>query len=57
MDKLEWYRREEEIVEAFTEVVLEDMLSHFLPGRCPWYRDRRTWIMVRMGREVRSRTD
>ena len=36
---------------------MEDMSSHFLPKRLPWCRDGSTWVMVRLGREARSRTD
>ena len=36
---------------------LKDMLAHFLQQHHPWYRDGRAWSMVRVGREVRSRTD
>ena len=50
-------RRGEDIVAALSTEGLEDMLVHFLPLRRSWCRDRRTWIVIRMGREVRSRTD
>ena len=36
---------------------LKDILAHFLPRWCSWCRDRRTWRMIRAGREVRFRTD
>ena len=49
--------REEETSEAPTTAGLEDMLTHLLPRRCPWCREGRTWSIVRVGREVRSRTD
>ena len=32
------------------------MSAHFLPRRHPWFRDRRTWSMVRAGREMRPQT-
>ena len=32
-------------------------MQHFLPRERRWCRDRRTWGMLRNGREVRSRTD
>ena len=46
-----------EIVAALTEAGVEDMMAHFLPRKLPWGRERRTWIMVREGRVIRSRTD
>ena len=52
---LEGYQREEEIVAALTAAGLEDMLAHFLLQR--HLRDGRTWRIVRVGREVWSRTD
>ena len=36
---------------------LEDMPEHFRPCQLPCTRYGRRWIMVWMGREVRSRTD
>ena len=33
------------------------MTSHLLPRKRRWGRERRTWIMVREGKVVRSRTD
>ena len=39
------------------QAVLEDILAHFLPQWRPWYRDRRTWSIVRLGRGMWSRTD
>ena len=33
------------------------MLDHFPPQHRPWFRDGRTWSMVRLGREVRFQTD
>ena len=50
----EW--REEDIATTIATEVLEDMAPHFLPRKCWWCRDRRTWGMLRKGREVRSRT-
>ena len=49
--------REEDIASTLATEVLEDMAAHFLPRRRPWCRDRRTWSMLRKGREMRSRTD
>ena len=57
LDHPEGDRREEEITAALTAAGLEDMSAHFLPRRHPWCRDGRTWIMVKLGREVRSLTD
>ena len=50
-------RRGEDIAAAMETEGLEDMLAHFQPCRLSWCRDGRTWIMIRAGREVRSRTD
>ena len=50
-------RRGEHIAAALATEGLDDMLAHFLPRRRPWCWDRRTWSMIREGREVRSRTD
>ena len=36
---------------------LEDMVRRFQPRERRWCRDRRTWGLIRKGREVRSRTD
>ena len=49
--------REDEIAAALTALGLEDISSHFLLRRCPWYWDGSTWKMVLLGREVQSRTD
>ena len=38
-------------------VGIENIPDHFLPRRHTWFHDRMTWIMVRAGREVWSRTD
>ena len=40
-----------------TEAGVEDMTAHFLPSKCRWGRERRTWSMVREGKVVRSRTE
>ena len=40
-----------------TAAGLEEIFPHFLPQRFPWCQDRRTWSMVQLGMEVRSRTD
>ena len=53
----EGYRRGEETAAALTTEGLEDMSAHFLPFWRSWCRDRRTWNMVRAGREVKYRTD
>ena len=50
-------RREEHIATTIATEGLEDMAQHFLPQERRWCRDRRTWGMLRKGREVRSRTD
>ena len=49
--------REKEISMALTVAVLEDMSVHFLPRWRPWCQYGRMWSMVRLGREMRSRTD
>ena len=48
-------RRGEDIAAAMATEGLEDMSVHFLPRRCSWCRDGRTWSMIREGRDVRSR--
>ena len=50
-------RIEEDIAATFATEGLEDMDPYFLPRQRRWCRDRRTWGMLRKGREVRSRTD
>ena len=50
-------RRVSEIAAAMTEAGVEDMAAHFLSRKLKWGRERRTWIMVREGKVVRSRTD
>ena len=50
-------RREEDIATTIATEGLEDMDPHFLPRQRRWCRDRRTWGMLRKGREVRSWTD
>ena len=50
-------RRAEAIATSLATEGLEDMASHFLPRESRWCRDRRTWGILRKGREVRSRTD
>ena len=47
-------RRAEDIATLLVTEVLEDMARHFLPRENRWCRDRRTWGMIRKGREVRS---
>ena len=39
------------IAAAITEAGLEDMTAHFLPRKRKWGRERRTWSMVRGGRQ------
>ena len=56
LEEPEGYRREEETLAELTAAVLEEILAHFLPRRCPWCRGGRTCSMVQMGREVRSWT-
>ena len=51
------YQRGTEITAAMTEAGVEDMMAHFLPRKRRWGRERWTWIMVREGNVVRSRTD
>ena len=50
-------RRAEDIATTLAMEGLEDMARHFLPRESRWCRYRRTWGMLRKGREVRSRTD
>ena len=50
-------RRAEDIATELATEGLEDMARHFLPREKRWCRDRRTWEVLRKGREVRSRTD
>ena len=50
-------RRGTEIAAAMAAAGVEDMTAHFLPRRCKWKREKRTWIMVHEGKVVRSRTD
>ena len=49
--------RAEDIATDLATEGLEDMALHFLPREKRWCWDRRTWGMLRKGREVRSRTD
>ena len=57
LDQPEGDRREEEIAEAQKTTGLEDMWDYFLPQWRPWCQVRRTWSMVWLWREVRSRMD
>ena len=50
-------RREEDITTTIATKGLEEMAQHFLLRERRWCRDRRTWGMLRKGREVRSQTD
>ena len=50
-------RRGEDITSAMAMEGLEDMSEQFLPCQRSWCRDKRTWSMIREGREVRSWTD
>ena len=50
----EW---DEDITTTLAAAGLEDMSEHLLPRQCPWCWYRRTWSMVRLGREVRSWAD
>ena len=45
------------ITVALTTEGLEDMLNLLLLHRRPWCQDGRTWVMIQVGREVRSHTD
>ena len=47
-------RRVEDIATSLATEGLEDMAQHFLPQESRWCRYRRTWGMIRKGREVRS---
>ena len=49
--------REEVIMLVLEAVGVDDMSAHFLPRLCPWCQYGRMWSMVRLGREMRSRTD
>ena len=49
--------RYEEIAAAVTTAGLEDLAGHFPPRRRAWFKDRRTWAVVRQGSAVRSRTE
>ena len=57
LDHTEGDWRAEDIVAALTTARSEDIFSHLLPQQRPWCQDRRTWRMVRSGREVRSHMD
>ena len=46
-------RRGTDIAAAMTEAGLEDMTAQFLPRKCRWVRERRTWSMVWEGKVVR----
>ena len=46
-----------EIAAALTEAGFKDMTAHFLPRKRLRGRELRTWIMVREGKVIRSRTD
>ena len=50
-------RREEYIATSLATEGLEDIARHFLPRESRWCRERRTWGVIRKGREVRSQTD
>ena len=50
-------QRAEDIATSLATEGLEDMAWHFLPRESRCFRDRRTWGMIRKGREVRSQTD
>ena len=49
--------RGDDIADALATEIMEDISEHFLLRRRPWCQDRRTWSMIREGREVQSRTD
>ena len=57
LEDLENDRRGTEIAAAMIAAGVEDMTAHFIPRRCRWGRERRTWSMVREGKVVWSRTD
>ena len=48
-------RNNEQIAVDLTAAKLQNTLSHFLPQRRLQCQDGRTWIMVRLGRELQSR--
>ena len=50
-------RRGEEIAATLATERIKDMSEHFLLRRSSWCLDRRTWSMIRAGREVRYQTD
>ena len=49
--------RDKDIELVLEAAKLEDLLVHFPTHQCLWCQYGRTWIMVRLGREVWSRTD
>ena len=50
-------RRGEDIAAAMATEGIKDISAHFLLHQRSWCRDGRIWSMIRLGREVRSRTD
>ena len=48
---------DEEIMATVATAGLEDLAGHFPPRRRAWFKDRRTWAVVRQGSAVRSRTE
>ena len=49
--------RDKDILVVVAVAGLGDILDHFLPLWRPWCRDRSTWAMVWIGRELRSWTE
>ena len=42
---------------AVATMGLEDISAHFLPRQRAWNLYQRTWVVVKQGKEMRSRTD
>ena len=57
LDDPEVNYQDEKISSALATAVLKDIPGHFLSHDKKWARDGRMWIMICMGREVRSQTD
>ena len=49
--------RDKEVLADPAAAGLEDILEKFHTYLCPWYQENGIWIMLGIGREVRSRTD